>query len=86
VIETLAMAALKEQRRARRWSIFFKLLGFAYLTLLVLLVSTGVDTTPHFGQTHRAGRCGGVIDPRRRERRPRHRVAQSAFRTRIPRA
>jgi len=37
VIEKLAMAALREQRRSRRWGIFFKLLGFAYLTLLVLI-------------------------------------------------
>lgn len=38
LIEKLAGAALKEQRRARRWGIFFKLLGFAYLTMLILLV------------------------------------------------
>lgn len=37
VLERLAFNALKEQRRARRWSIFFKLLGFAYLTLLLVL-------------------------------------------------
>jgi len=38
VIEKLANASLKEQRRARRWGIFFKLLGFAYLTIVLLLV------------------------------------------------
>src|SRR5499427_3955637 len=38
LIEKLAGAALIEQRRARRWSIFFKLLFFAYLTLIILLV------------------------------------------------
>ena len=37
VLERLAFSALKEQRRARRWSIFFKLLGFAYLTLFLIL-------------------------------------------------
>ena len=37
VLEKLALAALKEQRRARRWGIFFKLLTFAYLTFLVLI-------------------------------------------------
>jgi protease-4 len=36
VIEKLALEALKEQRRARRWGIFFKLLGFAYLTFLIV--------------------------------------------------
>ena len=38
VIENLATAALKEQRRARRWGIFFKLLGFAYLAVVFLLL------------------------------------------------
>ena len=31
----LANAGLQEQRRARRWGIFFKLLGFAYLFLIL---------------------------------------------------
>jgi protease-4 len=30
----LAFAAVAEQRRTRRWGIFFKLLFFAYLVLL----------------------------------------------------
>ncbi len=37
LLEKLATAALKEQRRARRWGIFFKLLGFSYLFLLLAL-------------------------------------------------
>lgn len=37
VLEKLAFAAVREQRRARRWGIFFKLLGFAYLTLILLI-------------------------------------------------
>ena len=37
IIEKLATAALKEQRRARRWGIFFKLLTFAYITVIILL-------------------------------------------------
>jgi protease-4 len=35
VLEKLALAAIDEQRRARRWGIFFKLLGFAYLAILL---------------------------------------------------
>jgi protease-4 len=35
ILEKVALEAINEQRRARRWSIFFKLLGFAYLTLLL---------------------------------------------------
>lgn len=38
VLNRLAFATLNEQRRARRWSIFFKLLGALYLGLLLLLV------------------------------------------------
>ena len=37
VLEKLALEALAEQRRGRRWGIFFKLLGFGYLTVLVFL-------------------------------------------------
>jgi len=38
VLEKLAFAAMKEQRRARRWGIFFKFLGFAYLTFLIVML------------------------------------------------
>src|SRR5215470_2631881 len=38
LIENLATAALREQRRARRWGIFFKFLFFAYLTVIVVLL------------------------------------------------
>jgi protease IV len=37
VIERLAAAALTEQRRARRWGIFFKLLTFAYITVIIVM-------------------------------------------------
>ena len=37
LITKLATAARAEQRRARRWGIFFKLLTFAYITLVVML-------------------------------------------------
>jgi protease-4 len=36
LVTKLATAALKEQRRARLWSIFFKLLTFAYITFLLV--------------------------------------------------
>ncbi|MEQ1668041.1 MAG: S49 family peptidase, partial [Sulfuriferula sp.] len=45
VLEKVALAAVKEQRIARHWSIFFKVLGFGYLfTLLFLLMSWGSDS------------------------------------------
>lgn len=37
VIEKLATDALREQRLARRWGIFFKLLGFGYVAFLIML-------------------------------------------------
>src|SRR6185295_16174649 len=40
-LEKLAFAALKEQRRARNWSIFFKLLFFAYFTVILVLALGG---------------------------------------------
>jgi len=40
VLEKLALSAVQEQRRARRWGIFFKLLGFAYL-FAVLFIALG---------------------------------------------
>lgn len=39
VIETIATESLKEQRRARRWSIFFKALIFGYIAIASLLAS-----------------------------------------------
>lgn len=37
LLEKLATASITEQRRARRWGIFFKLLTFAYLVMLLIL-------------------------------------------------
>jgi protease-4 len=36
ILEKVALEALIEQRRSRRWGIFFKLLGFAYVTALLV--------------------------------------------------
>jgi protease-4 len=37
VLEKLAMSAIQEQRRARHWGIFFKVLTFGYLFLILFL-------------------------------------------------
>ena len=37
VLEKVALSAIHEQRRARRWGIFFKLLGFSYLIIVLML-------------------------------------------------
>ena len=38
VLEKLAMSAIQEQRRARHWGIFFKVLTFGYLFFILFLV------------------------------------------------
>ena len=37
LIEKLATAALKEQKSARRWGIFWKVLTFAYITFIIVM-------------------------------------------------
>lgn len=43
VIEQLAFESLKEARRRRRWSIFFRTLGFAYVGVLIFLFAGGAE-------------------------------------------
>jgi protease IV len=38
VLEKLALSAVQEQRRARHWGIFFKVLTFGYLFLILFLI------------------------------------------------
>ena len=59
----LAVAAVTEQRRARRWGIFFKLLFFTYLvTLLVLVWPDDLGTATAAAKKHTAlVRVDGLI-------------------------
>jgi len=65
LITKLAQDALVEQRRRRRWGIFFKLLTFAYITLLLFLMvdwSSRADFTG--GKKHTAMvELNGIIAP-----------------------
>ena len=45
LLEKLASEALVEQRRKRRWGIFFKLIGLVYVGILIASV-LGLTTTP----------------------------------------
>jgi protease-4 len=56
VLNRLAFASLNEQRRARRWGIFFKALILAYLIAVLYLVLPGGDglETPASGGSHTA--------------------------------
>ena len=57
VLEKLALAAVTEQRRARRWGIFFKALGFVYLTFLVVLLAGLVK-----GDVNKMGKHTALVD------------------------
>src|ERR1041384_3141332 len=65
IVARLATAALKEQRRARLWGIFFKLLTFAYVTLiLIMTVDWQARTDLAGGKKHTAlVELNGVIAP-----------------------
>jgi protease-4 len=65
LVTKLATAALKEQRRARLWGIFFKLLTFAYVTLiLIMTVDWQARTDLGGGKKHTAMvELNGVIAP-----------------------
>src|SRR6267142_567531 len=64
LITKLATAALKEQRRARLWGIFFKLLFFAYLTFFVLRAVDWKGRADVTGGKHTAMvEVNGVIAP-----------------------
>jgi len=58
LIEKLATAALKEQRRARLWGIFWKLLTFAYLTVIILLAMDWKDS----GEAAKTGRHTALVE------------------------
>lgn len=54
LLEKIALAGLQEQRRARRWGIFFKLLAFIYLFGAVFLFSPALKKVVGGGAEHTA--------------------------------
>jgi protease-4 len=63
LIEKLATEALKEQRRARRWGIFWKLLTFAYLTVVIVLAIDWKGGESTGGKHTALVEISGVIAP-----------------------
>jgi len=45
-LREIALAGLKEQQRARRWGIFFKLLGFGYVLIFIIMLSASNISEP----------------------------------------
>jgi protease-4 len=65
VLEKLARSALEEQRRARHWGIFFKMLTFIYLFVILFLALglIGGKETPLPGRHTAVVEVNGVIMP-----------------------
>ena len=63
VLNRLAFATLNEQRRSRRWGVFFKALGFIYVGAFLLILAKPLDSTS-------GGISGGVATPSETSRRP----------------
>ncbi len=61
LIEKLAFSAINEQRRTRRWGIFFKLLTFAYL-IAILVVATYPRLKEEMGVGTGSEKHAAVID------------------------
>ena len=59
LIEKLATEALKEQRRARRWGIFWKVLTFTYITVVIVMAFDWKD-----GGDSKGGRHTALVDVR----------------------
>jgi protease-4 len=53
-IEKLAFSAIKEQRRARLWGIFFKSLTFVYLFILLFIAMDWIGKGADVGRDHTA--------------------------------
>jgi protease-4 len=54
VITQLAESSLREQRRARRWGIFFKLLTFTYIAALFYMYGDADISNVHINEKHTA--------------------------------
>ena len=54
IITKLAESSLQEQKRSRRWSIFFKLLTFGYLITLLVMFSGSEMATKNLTSKHTA--------------------------------
>ena len=63
LIEKLATEALKEQRRARLWGIFWKLLTFTYITVVIVLAVDWKGGDSKGGKHTALVEINGIIGP-----------------------
>lgn len=64
VLTSIATEGLKEQKRTRRWGIFFKLLTFVYIFVIIMILNPGMQESASKGTKHTAlVELKGVIAP-----------------------
>lgn len=61
ILEKAVLASVEEQRRARRWGVFFKCLTFAYLLFVLVVLGKGCSSANQDG-TSNAGEHLAVVD------------------------
>lgn len=61
ILEKAVLASVEEQRRARRWNIFFKILTFAYLFVAVLLMSRSCSTATNLANPSKVAVSGNHL-------------------------
>lgn len=62
ILEKAVLASVEEQRRSRRWSIFFKCLGFAYLLIVLIAMTKGCSTSVEKSTTNVSNDHLAVVD------------------------
>lgn len=63
VLEQLAFASLEEQKKSRRWGLFFKLFTVAYLLVFMVILLAGKSETRHTGEyTAMVDLQGAIMD------------------------
>ncbi|MCH7389255.1 MULTISPECIES: signal peptide peptidase SppA [Acinetobacter] len=62
ILEKAVLASVEEQRRSRRWSIFFKCLGFAYLLIVLLAMTKSCTSSSDKATTNISSNHLAVVD------------------------
>ncbi|MCH7341192.1 signal peptide peptidase SppA [Acinetobacter higginsii] len=62
ILEKAVLASVEEQRRSRRWSIFFKCLGFVYLLIVLLAMTKSCTSSSDKATTSISSNHLAVVD------------------------
>lgn len=62
ILEKAVLASVEEQRRSRRWSIFFKCLGFAYLLIVFIAMTKSCTSSSDKATTSISSNHLAVVD------------------------